>query len=595
MNMNIKTNPFIELGKILNNKNDNKESIINLLNFILQSNDKYDINELFDSDMNLGSVWSSKTVKSQTNLFNVLIFKNNIFDHKLITDMVNYGLKINTSILHPDNSIINDMLFNMNSLNDEQNIYLLNLYLKQNNIEDLKEKCKVNSTLHRAISQNKTLLIDFLINKLGIDFLNIDNKTPIMFVKTMDTFEHLLKYSPNLTLKDVYNNDLSHYLSQISNDDVKKDMLNLFIKNVVNDDTQSTSNANLDRLNEVFINLVINDGTKKEISDFIKKNKLTNIHLLTNKENKTLGQILIEKELFERFDLFKKTDLYNIANDNSSILSKLLTTERYSTASKMNAAEDILLDILDYKEKINLEKTFQYLFDNAFNNYQTNIPMWILKKPKKDLSLALNKEDLFELLNIDNQNYSILNEKIKSLGAGSESENKIDLYFNLYTDNFTKYLSFNDLNFVDSIFIEYDKKYSFDHISFFKQLSFLKYYKKEDKEEFTKSLYKDINIKLNAILDYKINSIYNDFDKNNQIEIVTEEHYKKNVIPLLQELSFFDNKDIIKLIDIDIVNNAIKYCDKNNIEMDKFMSTYTYLHLNNSIKDGNIKSIKNKI
>jgi hypothetical protein len=589
-------NPFVNIAvNIANSKTDFDNSSFALIDFLLENQkfQYFDINETFlvnDPNKFIPYNISSNSKNFFTNFFNTVFSIEGSFNPQLINKLVTHGLIFDPFYRNENNEIIGDIVFSKPELNTNRNIFLLNLYLQQNGIENFTKNIVKFNTLNLAVSLNKLDLVKFILNYVSVNLTNEKLETPIMYANNIDTLNFLSSYKPYWGQKNIFGKDCSFFFSNINNKKIKQDLLDYFFKQL-SQNTQINDNNNIEKkLEEGLVNLVTQNATKEEIKLFLKKYNLKNIDSITNKDNRTLGHICVNEERFNIFELFPNTDLYHIDNNGYNIFTSLFFKNNFSSSKKFIKAKELLLNCLKQPENNINQKNIDRLIEKPLQPYISNpLPDWILKDPLlrigtfKALEISPNEFD-FDFYN--NKAYSIID--------------KSKLYFDLFTKQILKYdlKILQDNNFINYMFFKNNplnnQEYLFDHN--IAEILFLLLEKCEklgkiNFNEFLTDKFSNIN---KLLFNFKDNlMIY-----NKEIYETVEDLKHANNRKFYQEVckpffKFLNDKNyysIIELIDEELVNETIKIDLKGHLN--DFLKTFTYLKLNKKLHG---KNIKNKI
>lgn len=591
------TNPFVNISiNIANSSGGFDKSSFELIDFLLD-NQKFkffDINEQFLVNNNS---YHQTNNNYYTNFFNTIFIMDQSYHPQLINKMVNLGLVFDPFLRNENKEVTGDILFTRTELDSKRNIFLFNLYLKQHGIEKFTQNIVEHNTLNKCISQNKLEVAEFLLEHVSINLANKNLETPIMYARNLDSLNFLTKYNPNWSQKNILEQDCSYFFSRITDDDIKKDMLNFYLQEY----SKSTATTGNDkqyveqRLKETLLNLVTGDATKVELQTFLKKYKITNPDSIINKDNRTLGHICVANEDFARFDLFPKTDIYHVDNNGYNIFVSLFSKSNFSSVTKLTKAKEILSACLEQPEKNITQETFNRLIEKPFQSYSTmSLPDWILK----DHYLRSQVLKVFEISDRDIDFSSYIN---KSSSNTSVDNNKLycDLLGNLMKKYDIKLLQ--NENIFDSLFSTRDYSQQKEH-----------FFEKNDSEILFLMLEKCENvgkINLNEFLSDKFSHINEKlFDLKNSFMIFNKEMYESK-----EELTFANHQkfytdvckpffeflynhrllSIIEKIDEDLINQTLKI--DTNGELNGFLKTFSYLKLNNKYTDKNNKTKHMKI
>lgn len=598
------TNPFVNIAiNIANNKENFDKSSFQLIDFLLEHGHakEFDLNEQFLVHNNLSSNTfyssQSKSESYSTNFFNTVFILDNSFNPKLINKLVEAGLKINPFLIDEHQKVLGDILFTQTELNSDRNIFLFNLYLKQNGIKDFTEKVVQHNTLNRCIAQKQLDTAAFLLKHVSVDLQNNNLETPIMFSRNIETLEFLSAYNPSWGQKSALGNDCSFYFSGMQDDKLKQEMLNFYVKELSKDTKAIVNDAAYveKRLEETLIQLVTKDATKAELHTFLKKYKLKNADTITNKDNRTLGHICVSNEDFPRFSLFPKTDLYHIDNNGYNIFTTLFNKSRYSSETKLKNAKALLLSCLQEPEKNISQETFNRLVEMPFSKYSSDIlPAWILKdhflrsEVLKTLKLSpselyfgeyINSNKVFTSSEQNTLYFDMLGNLIKEFDVPLLKNDKIfDKIFNTrtYSDQYMHY--FNEPE-TETIFLLLKKCANVGKINL---------------EDFLEDKFSNINSILFDL--QKTFMVYNkeQYESSEELEKVNQIGFYTDVCnPFFKFLAENRLFSVIQKIDENLVTETLKIDEKGNL--DEFSKTFSYLKLNNKLTPKNIKTNSIKI
>ena len=318
MNNNIKNpknNPFINLISLIDSQDTlNKESqnlFISLLNSNLSQ--LYDINEIFNFDI--------YNEKQKNNLFSFLAnkyyYKYTKFtdiEKKFFKQLFDSGLKI-----LPDQITNKHPIYSNMDLNED--FLLFNLeYLKS--IDPYYDKnVKKYNVLHNAVKNNKFNIINFLITEPTLlNHINEDKEIPLMSANTYEMMIFLDKLGSDWSYINSNGDSVLSKFSKIEDHSIRAKMMNYAKKKTPNNDSSI--------LDKVLLNLVINNNTKKEISDFITINNLTKFSHIKDENNNNLAMISLNNKSLSKLDFFiKNVDLNQSNLNKENILFLLLTLD----------------------------------------------------------------------------------------------------------------------------------------------------------------------------------------------------------------------------------------------------------------------------
>lgn len=590
-------NPFINIAvNIANNKGGFDKSSFQLIEFLLNSGHAKDfnINEQFLVN---NDDYSNRMGTYSTNFFNTMFIMDNSFNPQLINKLVDAGLKFNPFFVNSENNVIGDILFTRTELNSSRNIFLFNLYLKQNGIKDFTEKLMQHNTLHRCIAQKQLDTAAFLLKHASINLNNNNLETPIMFSKNLETLEFLSSYHPSWGQKNVLGHDCSFYFSGITDDVVKKDMISFYLQQLSSDTISITNDDSYveKRLEETLIQLVSKDATKMELQSFLKKYKLKNADILTNKDNRTLGHICVSNEDFARLSLFPKTDLYHVDNNGYNIFTTLFNKNRFSSETKLKGAKALLLSCLQEPEKNISQNTFNRLIEMPFSVYSSDsLPDWILKD--HFLRNEVLKAFKTSSAEVSFSDYINRNSSLTTI-------EKHKLYFNLLGNlikEFDLSILNNDIIF-DKIFHFRDYSGGYEHYFsrneteiFILLLEKCENVGKINMSEFLKDKFSNITPVLLKLKETFLVHNKETYETSNDLMNANHEKFHKDVCtPFFNFLNEYKLLSIIEQIDENLIKDTLNINKEG--ELNDFFKTFTYVKLNNKLSNKNIKTQSMKI
>lgn len=592
-NLNQTNNPFLNIAINIANTNYFDKSSFNLIQFLLDYEHfkNFDINESILVEINSQSNYGYRNDKKifLRNFFNIVFIMENSFNPDLINKLVSIGMKINPFLIDENGNIENDILFSRPELDERRNIFLMNLYLNQNGIEDFTYQIKKFNTLHKLVALNKLNVLEYLFKQIDINLTNNNLETCIMYAKNPETLKFLAKYNPNWSHKDIFGKDASSFYSGHQNDETKKELLDNFF-NYLSSSSNHENNHNKEfienRLKETLISLVEKDGTKSEVQSFLKKYKIKNPHLITNLNNRTLAHICIANGDFARSTIFDGTDYYHTDNNGYNIFNSLFRQSNISASTKIDYAKTIFLKCLQDKDKAFNEKSFNRLLKDFISSSNMNIPNWIIKdntlrtKLFECLDISYNDINLQEILNISNSSTQIC-KNFFSIFKKLIKKYDIELLKSNIIENFFDVRSYNSEHYFDKVSAE----------NFHELLLVCDNIGKINIEEFLYENFKDINVFLFSLR--KTHSIYNK-ESYSSIELdneIDKSFYSNVCSPFFKFLTEHKLHKIIEILDEDLINKVIKN-DKTG-DLNDFLKTFSYLKINNKLSSSKkIKQIK---
>lgn len=595
-------NPFVNIAlNIANSKYDFDKSSFQLIDFLLENHStQFDINEPFDIKRQYShsySFYKQENEINTTNFFNEIFILNNSFNPQLINRMVDCGFKINPFLTNENKEVIDDVLFTKVELNEKRNIFLFNLYLKQNGIADFTKKIVEHNTLHKAVNLNKLDLCKFLLEHVSINLCNKDLDTPIMFAKNLDTLNFLDKYNPDWSKKNVLKKDCSYYYSQLEESGTKKNMMDFYLNRLSKNFPEDNEDNVLyiqKRLEESLLNLVVKDATKAEIQTFLKTHKLKNADIIKNIEKTTLGHICVINGKYARLDLFPKTDIYNIDKKGRNMFTTLFGQTRISSKSDIQNARKILLRCLEDSEKNITEETFNELLELPLKKYTTEVlPNWIFS----DYFL---KREVLKTFKISEKEINI--DYITKNQHGAIKIDEIEIYFDLLGNLMKKYKinilekeNVINLFFNNNLDINNNNSFNKDDVKkFLVILHKCESIGKLEIEDFFKEVFTDLNSVINNMKNNFIVENKEIYETSEELKKASENSFfEKVLIPFFKFLQEENILNIIKILDNELVNEVLIQDTKS--ELNDFSTIFTYLKINDKLEVKKTKIKKTKI
>ena len=624
-------NPYIALFNSLESRVDS--AILNLIDFI-SSNTKNNINETFLTEYS--GDYDQYTIKSQTILDTAcnLAYKSGFswesgIPQKMFQKLFDLGLDFTketklykiprkeTDIISVEkdfefkiqsSELTKDNVFGELSL-EEKNILLLKFAYSQMNQEDFNNRVKKYRTLHNAVQKGQKNLIYFLITdcKINPNVLDQDNNPPIFSIKEYDIIEELAKYEINWFQTNILGKDCINIFTNLNNKNVGKKLIDFAQKKM----TEAIENNNANNIDENFVyerikanllEMVKTDKTKKELADFIKKYKITNLSEIKDEDGTSLAQLCLEKNNWARYDIFKEE--YGLGYQNKAGVSTLEIMLSKSHVTREEQATKIVNEILISKAFKNNKLLGVNLFKNALKkDVHLSLPSWYFSRRSTN-------QEVFFFKQITENNEQLNNDFKIELETGKNNND-----YRYYSSNEGSSL------FTSFLILSFDKLYNnstlFEHISL-KNL-FEDEFSYRTSSNMLKIKEKSLSNIRNTILlckkyDYFNSFNFEQFEEKLETKIVEQliVGYKNNIEKGFNENTFFDfinkNKEAFSyLIQIksslscelltDNFMSDLKKIEKsfdNNREM---FTGINYLFLNKSLnsnqrKESNIKKMK---
>jgi hypothetical protein len=421
------TNPFINLIQLLTTNNiELNNSITQIFYSFLESDivKNNDINESFftiSDSRNISSqniFYSLSLLKIRLSQIEYQQFFDRLFDAGLkiqpqinidLSNQDNFNQPLTKEILQlhinqSTNNIIHSV-FDYMSLSEDRNIYFLTHLLKTIPFHDYLTNIQTASSYHKAVLFNKHKLIEFFHNSnIPVDILDQDLNTPLMFCKNLNIVKLINSFNPNWFLTNINNEDATTCFIHIANPEERISVLD-YAQNIINNshntyiiDDKKAYIKERNRHN--LMKLVLSDKPKKELQDFIKKNKPENIGTIIDNEGNNLLMISLKNNNWARAKLFlSECDINHLNNKNQCVTTLLLQkTDIYIT--RIRDAYAFLHYSLDHKDfQQSKESLFLSLLETQLlTNEQPLMPTLLVKDPKFLLKLNFTQQELTDIV-----------------------------------------------------------------------------------------------------------------------------------------------------------------------------------------------------
>lgn len=278
--------------------------------------------------------------------------------------------------------IISDPVFGKLNDNEERNICLLGHSYNQMLPGDFEKRIIKNKTLHNAVASSNHKLIKFLIEdcKVNPNIKNQDLETPLFFCKDPSTLKLLNEYQLNWFSKNVLGKDCLSLFTVLSQKEYSKEMIEFAQKRMVetmadNKEEEVSPEYVKARIKQTLLEMVQADRTKKELEEFIKKNKVDSFSDIFDEEGNSLAQICLKKHNWARYEIFKKYyPLEHLNNKGMGSLEILFPIQRASYADR---AKNILEELLNNNvQDKNSEFSFNLIKSHFKNSRSFDLPIW---------------------------------------------------------------------------------------------------------------------------------------------------------------------------------------------------------------------------
>lgn len=265
-----------------------------------------------------------------------------------------------------------------------KNIFLLEKHSEIYGLEETKKYLLKYLTLHQAVKDNNIEFTSFLFDKYKIDVNTKDEQgqTPLMLVRSPELLELILTQKPNAILKDIENNDaIKKFSYKIKSGHNEFMQMAISLEKYILENpaiNQETHEEQVKRKEDVLINFVETDKTKKDVETYIKKVKLKNLDKIVNKDGLNLAYISLKKESWAKFFMFYSNENSQFATPKTNITYLQVMLGKY-IRSRIDPAKDILnVLIKDFKGNIGdvIENLVQEQIEQGI---PFQLPEWIIK------------------------------------------------------------------------------------------------------------------------------------------------------------------------------------------------------------------------
>ncbi len=409
-------NQYICLGNMINIGSPiSAKSVINLINLI--DNNTNDINEVFITKISKDYRNDlSFKISSIANVLTEVTFSNyesweNSDNEKLFNILSDRGLNFNNEIIETNFQNIEieyflkfknieDLLIEIKEKNEytrnseiysirteyggvksdtEKQIYLLKKAYKQVTQEDFNKKIKEYGVLHNAVAFSQLNLIKFLLNDclVPVDLEDDMGQNAIFHATNIASLETISSFHPDWTKKNKDNKDvLSVYTRH--NKDIGKKLIEYAEKKMsglLMEKGENYSDLIEQRIKESFLEMIKQDKTKKEITDFIKKYNVKNFSDIKDDKGNNLLHIVIANGSWAKAEIF--IDHCEIDDINESGITYVGQMFNKTYVSYENQAKN-LMDKLIAKgcfEK-NAKFSKKYLESRLLDGRNISFPDW---------------------------------------------------------------------------------------------------------------------------------------------------------------------------------------------------------------------------
>lgn len=395
--------PFHHLIYLLNHfkkENSSHESCKIIIEHYLKNENLFSekINDSFEIQD------SHKIIK--TNIFNLIYSLGNFLPKTLFETIFQKGIQISgfeeIYDLGKKTTIQQNILFNQFLNSPQKQIYLWEKFLSHYGEKVFEQCLQENNTLCLATTFSNFELLNFIFQKVSINFTNQNLETAIFFATNLSTLDYLNQFQPYWHQKNIYQEDCLSLIQKKTYPE-KYFMTNYVIERMKQQPIQefSTDSSYIqNRLHQNLIDMIHQKSTKKELQQFIKNNPIENISQLQD-ENKTyLAHLLIQKEDVSKIELFSPFDIYHINDLDENVFFTLFFKNFFLNSTKITNFFQLMEQCLQYPSKNMNEKIMNRFLEVGFVSEYTrpiDLPFWLFKKMKTNFNLTQKFLEVFSL------------------------------------------------------------------------------------------------------------------------------------------------------------------------------------------------------
>jgi hypothetical protein len=409
MNIITKTeHPFHHLIHLLNHlkeENSSHESCKIIIGHYLQNENLFseNINDSFEIQD------SHRIIK--TNIFNLIYSLGNFLPKNLFETIFEKGIQISgfeeIYDLEKKTTIHQNILFKQLLASPQKQIFLWNQFLAHYG-EKIFEQClQENNTICLATSNSNFELLNFIFQKVSINFTNQNLETAIFFATKLSTLDYLNQFQPYWHQKNIYQEDCLSLIQKKPYSE-KSFMANYVIEKMKQQPIQefSTDSSYIqNRLHQNLIDMIHQKSTKKEFQQFIKKNNIENLSTIQDKNKIYLAHLLIQKEEVSKIELFSPFDIYHINDLDENVFSTLFFKNFFLNLTKITSFFQLMEQCLQYPSKNMNEQIMNHFLESGFVNQDTQVlPVWLFKKMKTNFNLA---QKFLEVFSLDSHHFDL--------------------------------------------------------------------------------------------------------------------------------------------------------------------------------------------
>ena len=437
--------PFHHLLCLLNNIENQPSQLLysyqTFFNSFLQNTSTFSthINEPFQMRDNHNNI-------TKTNAFNLIYTLGNYIPIDLFKQLFEKGIIISgfeefTDSTQEEKHITHNILFKNFLQSSEKQIYLWEKFLHQYGQNTFEECLRENHTLFLAVHGSHFSLLDFLFQKISINFLNNNLESPIFFANKLSTLDYLSKFQPYWHQKNIYQEDcLSKFQkSSLPEKNFMKDYVLEKMKQQPVQETNHEQSYIQKRIIQNLIEMIQSKSTKKELQQFIKNNHIQNLSSIQDSRHTYLGHLLLEKEEVAKIELFSPFDLYHINDRKENVFMSLYFKNYVFTSTKIQAFSNIMQNCLKNPNKNMNQDVCNRFLDKGFDMQEKSfIPTWLFRKFQTNPDLEKKFLQVFDLNEkFDLQPY--IKYSLTSFDANKEERISMKLFLLLFQNLIQKY------------------------------------------------------------------------------------------------------------------------------------------------------------
>lgn len=398
----------------------------------------------------IGSVLNNILVKQEHKNFSEKT-KNNI--NKLFEK----GLKFDAITLK------NERFWLLNKINStEENIMFVLNKCKEYNVLDIKKINDEFGLLNFAVYNNYINLIDLLINdfKINPNCQNKDGKTPIMFVKQIETLNKLIEFDIDLNIKDNENKSVFNYVKEHIDKEKGNELYNYLYNNLNN--FKKSEKENLDLNSFIKDGIISSLNSSQNTNDLIKqlKNYKGKVKDIVDNDGNNLMFLAIKNFKYSFFNYLIENYNFDINYKNKKGEPLIYALKNFPAKLKGDPEGKKIKEIFDYlrsSEESYKGIVFSNVVISSFELFQKKVSFnWEITNEIRNLksyqdyqsSLAKKSDDLSN---------NFLNFVFDYFGRPEEKYFFNALESNMYSDKIKPLLNFINYYPEDSLLVFLNK------------------------------------------------------------------------------------------------------------------------------------------